>query len=271
MTAAASRSITCLRRRAREVGPQQDLLGLDRAEALVDQLDRHRQAVAQPLGEDLGACERRGPPRPRAIERQPQHHPLGVELRAPQRAMASRSRWPPWRAIVACGCAVSPSPSVTATPMRRVPRSMPMTLRGTILSVYLSHVRPAETSGCRRSHRSRSTSTRPRPRAPTPTWCSSTTTTTSSCSTSPTCSRPAPRARVRARIISSPRHTKRLLRALEVNLRRYEERFGRIEDIEPQNPTRIPTASSVSAAFSGRRLPAPPAVPWRVSSSARQP
>ena len=37
----------------------------------------------------------------------------------------------------------------------------------------------------------------------------------------------APRARVRARIISSPRHTKRLLRALEHNLRRYEERFGR--------------------------------------------
>ena len=30
-----------------------------------------------------------------------------------------------------------------------------------------------------------------------------------------------PRARVRARVISSPRHTKRLLRALELNLRRY--------------------------------------------------
>src|SRR5262245_41484205 len=40
----------------------------------------------------------------------------------------------------------------------------------------------------------------------------------------------APRARVRTRIISSPRHTKRLLRALEVNLRRYEERFGKIEE-----------------------------------------
>ena len=39
-----------------------------------------------------------------------------------------------------------------------------------------------------------------------------------------------PRARVRARIISSPRHAKRLLRALELNLRRYEERFGRIEE-----------------------------------------
>jgi hypothetical protein len=44
----------------------------------------------------------------------------------------------------------------------------------------------------------------------------------------------APRARVRARVISSPRHTKRLLRALEFNLRRYEERFGKIE--EPELP-----------------------------------
>jgi hypothetical protein len=40
----------------------------------------------------------------------------------------------------------------------------------------------------------------------------------------------APRARVRSRIISSPRHTKRLLRALEFNIRRYEERFGKIEE-----------------------------------------
>jgi uncharacterized protein DUF3467 len=43
----------------------------------------------------------------------------------------------------------------------------------------------------------------------------------------------APRARVRARIISSPRHTKRLLRALEHNIRRYEERFGTIDEPEP--------------------------------------
>jgi transposase len=42
------------------------------------------------------------------------------------------------------------------------------------------------------------------------------------------------RARVRARILSSPRHAKRLLRALELNVRRYEERFGRIE--EPEGP-----------------------------------
>src|SRR5437868_1484580 len=49
----------------------------------------------------------------------------------------------------------------------------------------------------------------------------------------------APRARVRSRIISSPRHTKRLLRALEINLRRYEERYGKIEDVEPTDPARI--------------------------------
>jgi hypothetical protein len=41
----------------------------------------------------------------------------------------------------------------------------------------------------------------------------------------------APQARVRARVLSSPRHTKRLLRALETNLQRYEERFGKIEEM----------------------------------------
>ena len=46
----------------------------------------------------------------------------------------------------------------------------------------------------------------------------------------------APRARVRSRVISSPRHTKRLLRALEFNIRRYEERFGKIDE-----PETIPT------------------------------
>ncbi len=50
------------------------------------------------------------------------------------------------------------------------------------------------------------------------------------------------RARVRARIISSPRHTKRLLRALEHNLRRYEERFGRIEEPDPALPGAPPGA-----------------------------
>jgi hypothetical protein len=37
------------------------------------------------------------------------------------------------------------------------------------------------------------------------------------------------RAKVRSRIISSPRHTKRLLQALQKNLDRYEERFGAID------------------------------------------
>lgn len=38
-----------------------------------------------------------------------------------------------------------------------------------------------------------------------------------------------PIAKVRSRIISSPRHTKRFLAALQKNLERYEERFGKIE------------------------------------------
>lgn len=43
------------------------------------------------------------------------------------------------------------------------------------------------------------------------------------------------RAKVRTRVISSPRHTKRLLQALQKNLERYEEKFGVIEttDDEP--------------------------------------
>jgi hypothetical protein len=47
----------------------------------------------------------------------------------------------------------------------------------------------------------------------------------------------APRARVRARILSSPRHTKRLLRALETNIQRYEALFGKIEEPPPTDPT----------------------------------
>ena len=38
-----------------------------------------------------------------------------------------------------------------------------------------------------------------------------------------------PRAKVRARVVSSPRHTKRLLIALRKNLERYEERYGTID------------------------------------------
>jgi hypothetical protein len=46
----------------------------------------------------------------------------------------------------------------------------------------------------------------------------------------------SPAAKVRARIISSPRHTKRLLLALQKNVQRYEERFGVIE-LSPDDPT----------------------------------
>jgi hypothetical protein len=38
-----------------------------------------------------------------------------------------------------------------------------------------------------------------------------------------------PHAKVRSRIISSPRHTKRMLMALQKNVERYEARYGTIE------------------------------------------
>jgi hypothetical protein len=44
------------------------------------------------------------------------------------------------------------------------------------------------------------------------------------------------RARVRARILSTPRHAKRLLRALELNIRRYEESHGHIQEPDPGPP-----------------------------------
>ena len=44
-----------------------------------------------------------------------------------------------------------------------------------------------------------------------------------------------PKARVQSRIISSPKHTKRLLKALEENIQRYEDRFGVI-DLSGPNP-----------------------------------
>lgn len=37
-------------------------------------------------------------------------------------------------------------------------------------------------------------------------------------------------ASLRARVVSSPGHTKRILRALEENIRRYEAAFGTIEE-----------------------------------------
>ena len=48
-----------------------------------------------------------------------------------------------------------------------------------------------------------------------------------------------PRARVRSRIIVSPKHAKRFLRAFETNLAHYEELFGTIEEGGPSDPTSI--------------------------------
>jgi hypothetical protein len=39
-----------------------------------------------------------------------------------------------------------------------------------------------------------------------------------------------PQGIVTARLVTSPGHLKRIIRALETNLRRYEESFGRIEE-----------------------------------------
>jgi hypothetical protein len=49
-----------------------------------------------------------------------------------------------------------------------------------------------------------------------------------------------PKAKVRARIISSPVHTKRLYLALRENLTRYEVRFGEIKTGEPGPPRGTP-------------------------------
>ncbi len=42
-----------------------------------------------------------------------------------------------------------------------------------------------------------------------------------------------PKAKVRARVISSPGHTKRFLKALAENVARYEQVFGEIKEIGP--------------------------------------
>src|SRR3569832_1982847 len=45
------------------------------------------------------------------------------------------------------------------------------------------------------------------------------------------------RAKVRARVVCSPRHSKRLLIALQKNLERFEVRYGRIELGSDEDPT----------------------------------
>ncbi|MFN8310544.1 MAG: DUF3467 domain-containing protein [Chitinophagales bacterium] len=41
-----------------------------------------------------------------------------------------------------------------------------------------------------------------------------------------------PKAKVKARIVLTPQHAKRLVKALAENLKKYEQQFGRIEDQE---------------------------------------
>jgi hypothetical protein len=48
-----------------------------------------------------------------------------------------------------------------------------------------------------------------------------------------------PKAKVRARIITSPLHAKRFIKALEDNVRKYEERFGEIKIINVQKEPSI--------------------------------
>lgn len=45
-----------------------------------------------------------------------------------------------------------------------------------------------------------------------------------------------PRAKVRSRIISSPKHAKRFLMALQDNVAKYEQRFGAIDVSGPPGP-----------------------------------
>jgi len=48
----------------------------------------------------------------------------------------------------------------------------------------------------------------------------------------------APKAQVKSRLITSPRHAKRLLLALQTNIQSYEDNFGVIEltDLQPKRP-----------------------------------
>ena len=43
-----------------------------------------------------------------------------------------------------------------------------------------------------------------------------------------------PKAKVKSRVILTPQHTKRLIRALVDNVKKYESQFGEIKDIGKQ-------------------------------------
>lgn len=49
-----------------------------------------------------------------------------------------------------------------------------------------------------------------------------------------------PKARVKSRIVLTPQHAKRLLRALQDNLEKYESVHGKISDSQPNNEGGIP-------------------------------
>lgn len=42
-----------------------------------------------------------------------------------------------------------------------------------------------------------------------------------------------PKAKVKSRVILTPQHAKRLMRALEDNLKKFEQQFGQVADSEP--------------------------------------
>ncbi len=44
-----------------------------------------------------------------------------------------------------------------------------------------------------------------------------------------------PKAKVKSRVILTPPHAKRLMRALADNIRRYEAQYGQIDEPDPQN------------------------------------
>jgi len=45
-----------------------------------------------------------------------------------------------------------------------------------------------------------------------------------------------PKAKVRSRIITNPKHMKRLVLAMQDNLAKFEAKFGTIELLESENP-----------------------------------
>ncbi|MCK9301783.1 MAG: DUF3467 domain-containing protein [Bacteroidales bacterium] len=49
-----------------------------------------------------------------------------------------------------------------------------------------------------------------------------------------------PKAKVKSRIVLTPQHAKRLMRALQDNMQRYEAKFGKVADTESKDQLSIP-------------------------------